>query len=114
MVFFLGSVYGVSVHQPSTHTGQENKETVLTCTYETSSFYACLFWYRQYPNTALELIVQASGSSSYSCSYHRELNDDRFTQTADSTTTILTISRLELGDAAMYYCALDDNHSNII
>lgn len=97
--------------QPSTQSGQENKGTVLICTYEISSQYAWLHWYRQYPNGVLEFIMQGS---SFSSSFHKELKDDRFTQTANSTTTILNIFSLELRDAAMYYCALEDNHSNIM
>lgn len=104
----LGSVNGNLVEQPSTQTGQEKEDVFLGCSYKTSRSYACLYWYRQYPNSGLEFIVQAPGLSSY-CSYRRELKDDRFKQTANSTSTVLAISRLELRDEATYYCALEEH-----
>lgn len=104
----LGSVNENSVEQPSTQTGRENEDVLLHCSYKTSRSYACLYWYRQYPNSGLEFIVRAPGISSY-CSYHRGLKDDRFKQIANSTSTVLAITRLELRDEAMYYCALEEH-----
>lgn len=110
-IIVIGSVSGNKVNQESMQIGQENGDVILVCTYDTSSSYACLFWYRQYANSALDFIMRQSHSS---CSEFRRLDDSRFTQNSNSTTTTLTISRLKLSDAAIYYCALYDDHSKIM
>uniref|UniRef100_A0A8C1AVU3 Ig-like domain-containing protein n=2 Tax=Cyprinus carpio TaxID=7962 RepID=A0A8C1AVU3_CYPCA len=73
---------------------KEDENVALSCSY-TSSGYAYLYWYRQYPNKELQYLVYSSQSSS-----------GRFRMTRSQTSTDLTITGVTLSDSALYYCAL--------
>ena len=81
----------------------EGEPLTLKCLYETSSQYVYLYWYRQYPNRALQYLLYR-GARSYSGGTNTA--DDRFESTASTSSTDLTVRELRLADTALYYCAL--------
>ncbi len=72
----------------------------LSCSYSGSNIQS-LQWYRQYPNTAPEFILQAFESLGTE-------QKDRYVAEAqkDKKHLNLEISKTEAADAAIYYCAL--------
>uniref|UniRef100_A0A673JGR9 T-cell receptor alpha/delta variable 23.1.4 n=1 Tax=Sinocyclocheilus rhinocerous TaxID=307959 RepID=A0A673JGR9_9TELE len=82
---------------------KEDEIVSLSCSYDTSSRYVTLYWYRQNPNEELSyLIYKAARSSSGGGSPA----DPRFQSTTSDTSTELTITGVTLSDSALYYCAL--------
>uniref|UniRef100_A0A671PE22 T-cell receptor alpha/delta variable 23.1.4 n=1 Tax=Sinocyclocheilus anshuiensis TaxID=1608454 RepID=A0A671PE22_9TELE len=82
---------------------KEDETVTLSCSYDTSSSYVRLYWYRQYPKGELRyLIYKAARSSGGSGSP----SDPRFQSTTSHTSTELTITGVTLSDSALYYCAL--------
>ncbi len=80
---------------------KEGETVTLSCSYETSSSYDRLYWYRQYLNGELHyLIYKLSGGSGGTPA------DPRFQSTTPQSSTILTITGVTLSDSALYYCAL--------
>ncbi|KAG9273841.1 hypothetical protein AMEX_G10608 [Astyanax mexicanus] len=80
----------------------EEESVTLKCSYEASSEYVYLYWYRQYPNRALQYLLYR-GARSWRGSDHTA--DNRFQSTASRSSTDLTVS-VRLADTALYYCAL--------
>uniref|UniRef100_W5LU61 T-cell receptor alpha/delta variable 23.3.8 n=1 Tax=Astyanax mexicanus TaxID=7994 RepID=W5LU61_ASTMX len=77
------------------------ESVTLKCSYETSSEYVSLYWYRQYPNRALQYLLYKDArrwSDSHTA-------DNRFESTTTSSSTDLTVT-VSLADTALYYCAL--------
>uniref|UniRef100_A0A8C9R4Y0 Ig-like domain-containing protein n=1 Tax=Scleropages formosus TaxID=113540 RepID=A0A8C9R4Y0_SCLFO len=72
--------------------------------------YYNIHWYRQYPGTAPQFIL-FSGSNSYSAEFAKE----RFSSSADKSSgeASLSISRVQLEDSAVYYCALETTVMNL-
>ena len=82
--------------------GLEGDSAKLWCSYEASSDYMYLYWYRQYPNEAPQfLLYKGAGSASYA-----HIPDSRFSTTTSRSSTELHIKDLTLADTALYYCAL--------
>ncbi|OCU01505.1 hypothetical protein XELAEV_18007295mg [Xenopus laevis] len=115
LIFFImicscaDSVWGDSLQQPPSATGKENKAKTITCTCTTRITYHCLYWYRQYPNSDLQFIIQKSNY----CDKRAE-GYERFNAFTDSSSTSLTISSLKPTDTAVYYCAIADIHTGNI
>uniref|UniRef100_W5K9Z0 Ig-like domain-containing protein n=1 Tax=Astyanax mexicanus TaxID=7994 RepID=W5K9Z0_ASTMX len=89
-------------HKETNISRTEGESVTLKCSYETSSQYVRLFWYRQYPNRALQYLLykearQWSGSHT---------SDNRFQSTTSRSSTEFTIREVRLADTALYYCAL--------
>uniref|UniRef100_A0A673LG14 Ig-like domain-containing protein n=1 Tax=Sinocyclocheilus rhinocerous TaxID=307959 RepID=A0A673LG14_9TELE len=82
---------------------KEGESVTLSCTYDTSSTYAMLYWYRQYPNRELQYLLR-KGARSWS--YSEDIPDRRFQSITSQTSTELTITGVTLSDSALYYCAL--------
>ncbi len=81
---------------------KEEETVTLSCSYETSSSYDRLYWYRQYLNGELHyLIYKYSGGGSGGTPA-----DPRFQSTITKSSTELTITGVTLSDSALYYCAL--------
>uniref|UniRef100_A0A671Q6D9 T-cell receptor alpha/delta variable 23.1.2 n=1 Tax=Sinocyclocheilus anshuiensis TaxID=1608454 RepID=A0A671Q6D9_9TELE len=80
----------------------EEERVTLSCSYDTSSNYVYLYWYRQYPNREPEYLLYkgARSQSSY------EDIPDRFQSATSQTSTELSIKSVTLSDSALYYCAL--------
>uniref|UniRef100_H3B1Q6 Ig-like domain-containing protein n=1 Tax=Latimeria chalumnae TaxID=7897 RepID=H3B1Q6_LATCH len=83
----------------------EGETVTLTCTYSTSYTGIYLYWYRKYPNRAPEFIL-LRGAKSYTGTRTADFAKQRFDSKTSSSSTRLTVKNLELGDAALYYCAL--------
>uniref|UniRef100_A0A3B3S1N2 Ig-like domain-containing protein n=1 Tax=Paramormyrops kingsleyae TaxID=1676925 RepID=A0A3B3S1N2_9TELE len=80
---------------------KEGERVLLECIFSTTSSRFWVYWYRQYPGTAPEFILY-SGSGSYTADFARQ----RFSFDARNGRAPLSISEVELGDSAVYYCAL--------
>uniref|UniRef100_A0A8C2F336 T-cell receptor alpha/delta variable 23.1.3 n=1 Tax=Cyprinus carpio TaxID=7962 RepID=A0A8C2F336_CYPCA len=74
----------------------EGESVTLSCTYDTSSTYAMLYWYRQFPNREPQYLLR-KGARSW---------NTRFQSITSQTSTELTIDSVTLSDSALYYCAL--------
>ncbi len=81
---------------------KEDETVTLSCTYETSSSYVRLYWYRQYLNGELHYLVYKNPSGGGGGTPA----DPRFQSTTPQSSTILTITGVTLSDSALYYCAL--------
>ncbi len=86
-----------------THIIKEEETVTLSCTYETSSIYVYLYWYRQYLNEELHYLLFEPARSA---SRRGSPDDRRFQSTTSHTSTDLTITGVTLSDSALYYCAL--------
>uniref|UniRef100_A0AAR2IWQ4 Ig-like domain-containing protein n=1 Tax=Pygocentrus nattereri TaxID=42514 RepID=A0AAR2IWQ4_PYGNA len=82
---------------------KEGEPVTLKCSYDSSSEDVYLHWYRQYPNRALQYLLDrgARSRSSYS-----NTADRRFESTATRSSTELSTRELRLADTALYYCVL--------
>uniref|UniRef100_A0A9J7XX05 T-cell receptor alpha/delta variable 26.0 n=2 Tax=Cyprinus carpio TaxID=7962 RepID=A0A9J7XX05_CYPCA len=81
----------------------EGESVTLSCTYDTSSTYAMLYWYRQFPNREPQYLLR-KGARSWSNS--EDIPDRRFQSITSESSTELTIDSVTLSDSALYYCAL--------
>ena len=81
----------------------EEESVTLKCSYETSSSYVYLFWYRQYPGQAPQYLLY---KGAISWSHLKNIPNPRFDSTTSQTSTELHIKVLTLADTALYYCAL--------
>lgn len=85
--------------------GTEGKTVNLLCNYGTSSRgFVDLYWYRQYPNQALEYILYRGWG--YSGKGDASFATERFYSKTTANSTDLYIGNLEPADTAVYYCAL--------
>ena len=83
---------------------KEGESVTLKCSYETSSQYIWLYWYRQYPNGALQyLLLKGARQRSNS-----DTVDRRFKSITFWSSTELSVTELKLADTALYYCAFRD------
>uniref|UniRef100_A0A671PJA6 Ig-like domain-containing protein n=1 Tax=Sinocyclocheilus anshuiensis TaxID=1608454 RepID=A0A671PJA6_9TELE len=80
----------------------EEERVTLSCSYDTSSSYVYLYWYRQYPNREPEYLLYKGARSRIG---YGDI-PDRFQSTASESSTELTIKSVTLSDSALYYCAL--------
>uniref|UniRef100_A0A8C0EZC0 Ig-like domain-containing protein n=1 Tax=Bubo bubo TaxID=30461 RepID=A0A8C0EZC0_BUBBB len=77
----------------------------LRCTYSSKASYVYVAWYRQRAGGALQYLLQSKGwggSYSHTAPFARQ----RFSCQADKSSGTLIITGLELGDSAVYSCAL--------
>ncbi|KAK7163315.1 hypothetical protein R3I93_007379 [Phoxinus phoxinus] len=82
---------------------REDETVTLSCSYDTSSSYVYLYWYRQYPNEEPQyLIFKPARSATRS----GNPSDPRFQSTTSDSSTELMINGVTLSDSALYYCAL--------
>ncbi|CAM5101205.1 unnamed protein product [Natator depressus] len=104
----LGAVLGDSVQSREPHlSGREGDSVTLTCSYETSSTgYVYLYWYRQFPNQAPQYILWKGVKQARGRSDTAGFAQERFSSQADDSSTVLSITALELADTAVYLCAL--------
>uniref|UniRef100_A0A8C2F2U0 Ig-like domain-containing protein n=1 Tax=Cyprinus carpio TaxID=7962 RepID=A0A8C2F2U0_CYPCA len=81
---------------------KEDETVSLSCSYDTSSSYVYLYWYRQYPNGQPQYLIFRPARSATTT------GKPRFSATLDSTsrTVPLMIKNLRVSDSAVYYCAL--------
>uniref|UniRef100_A0A8C1JTF1 T-cell receptor alpha/delta variable 22.0 n=1 Tax=Cyprinus carpio TaxID=7962 RepID=A0A8C1JTF1_CYPCA len=84
-------------------TSTEGDSVTLECSYDTSSSYVILYWYREFSNTQPQYILLKGGRSE---TYQNIPDPQRFTSTTSQKSTSLTIKSVTLSDSAFYYCAL--------
>uniref|UniRef100_A0A3P8ZUB7 Ig-like domain-containing protein n=1 Tax=Esox lucius TaxID=8010 RepID=A0A3P8ZUB7_ESOLU len=82
----------------------EGQSVTLNCTYDTSSEYPYLYWYRHHPNQAPQFILWKGAKSN---SDVENIPDNRYQSTTSYTSTELIIQQLTLSDTGFYYCAFD-------
>lgn len=85
--------------------GTEGKSVNLLCDYGTSSAGIIdLYWFRQYPNEALEYILYRGWG--YSGKGDASFATERFDSKSTANATNLHIRNLVPADTALYHCAL--------
>ncbi|MBZ3885041.1 T-cell receptor alpha chain V region HPB-MLT [Sciurus carolinensis] len=102
----LGTSMAQTVTQSQTEMSvQEAETTTLDCTYDTKDSNYYLFWYKQTPSGQMILIIRQGAYKQENATENRfSVN---FQKAAKSLS--LKISDSQLGDAAVYFCALMEN-----
>uniref|UniRef100_W5MG01 Ig-like domain-containing protein n=1 Tax=Lepisosteus oculatus TaxID=7918 RepID=W5MG01_LEPOC len=105
---FPGMSYGDKVYPwMDFQTSEETQETRIYCNYSlTSTANEYLYWYQQRPGGNPRYILYRIGSNNED--FRSEEFDGRFTGYLNTSAkfTYLSISRTQLSDSALYYCAL--------
>ncbi|KAE8633679.1 hypothetical protein XENTR_v10002017 [Xenopus tropicalis] len=95
----FGRNYGQSAHQPETHHSVPQGEAVqLNCKYKTSGA-NYLYWYVQYPDKALEMLLYNFGD---------KIKNGFTAKVENSATYNLYKEAAELSDSGVYFCAVGD------
>nr|AAH99280.1 Unknown (protein for MGC:116472) [Xenopus laevis] len=99
----FGRSYGQSATQPETHRSVLQGEAVqLNCTYKTA---VNMFWYVQYPDKALEMLLY---------NYGEEIKKGFTAKDEKSDSTYnLRKEAAELRDSGVYFCAVSDNNAKL-
>uniref|UniRef100_A0A8D2KGS1 Ig-like domain-containing protein n=1 Tax=Urocitellus parryii TaxID=9999 RepID=A0A8D2KGS1_UROPR len=101
LFFPLGRTHGQSVTQTEGQlTMSEGSILIINCTYS-SSEYAYLFWYVQYPGEGLQLLLKAMKANDMG----REKGFEA-TYKKETTSFHLEKASVQESDSAVYYCAL--------
>ena len=104
--FFIicpGQTHGNSVTQMDGQVSRsEGTSVTMNCTYSTSE-YPALFWYVQYQNKELELLLKSSLGNQKVTSRGFEA-----THISSDSSFHLQKSSVKTSDSAVYYCALSD------
>ena len=83
----------------------ENEAATLDCVYKTSSYTYYLYWYKQPPSGEMTYLIQQESYNEQSTTEGRySLN---FQKSASSIS--LTITASQVGDSAVYFCALRES-----
>uniref|UniRef100_A0A6I8NDB4 Ig-like domain-containing protein n=1 Tax=Ornithorhynchus anatinus TaxID=9258 RepID=A0A6I8NDB4_ORNAN len=107
--FCFGSSMAQSISQAQTAaSGQEGGSVTLPCNYSTSYSAYYLYWYKQPPTGGMTyLIRQGSSIQKNSVTGRFSVNFRKKIMSIN-----LTITALQLGDSAVYFCALSEAHSD--
>uniref|UniRef100_A0A8C9Q5C2 Ig-like domain-containing protein n=1 Tax=Spermophilus dauricus TaxID=99837 RepID=A0A8C9Q5C2_SPEDA len=101
--FPLGRTHGQSMTQmEGQQTMSEGSILIINCTYS-SSGYAHLFWYVQYPGDGPQLLLKAMKANDKG----REKGFEA-TYKKETTSFHLEKASIQESDSAVYYCALSD------
>ncbi|CAM4552490.1 unnamed protein product [Lepidochelys kempii] len=84
----------------------EGDNVTLSCSYNTSYSDVYLYWYHQFPDQGPKYVLRTGAKAYSSVRGFAEFAKKRFTPQADDTSTVVTITALEMADTALYYCAL--------
>uniref|UniRef100_A0A6I8SML9 Ig-like domain-containing protein n=1 Tax=Xenopus tropicalis TaxID=8364 RepID=A0A6I8SML9_XENTR len=102
----FGRNYGQSAHQPETHHSVPQGEAVqLNCKYKTSGA-NYLYWYVQYPDKALEMLLYNFGDKIKNG--FTEVKRGFTAKLENSDTYNLYKEAAELSDSGVYFCAVSD------
>uniref|UniRef100_A0A667WM29 Ig-like domain-containing protein n=1 Tax=Myripristis murdjan TaxID=586833 RepID=A0A667WM29_9TELE len=93
--------------------GTEGQSVTLTCSYQTSSSYISLHWYRHQSDQAPQFILKegAKGNNNkYIPNNHygskTKFPKEKFDAQINDTSVPLRIQKLQPSDSALYYCAV--------
>uniref|UniRef100_A0A8C9QDN4 Ig-like domain-containing protein n=1 Tax=Spermophilus dauricus TaxID=99837 RepID=A0A8C9QDN4_SPEDA len=107
--FPLGRTHGQSMTQmEGQQTMSEGSILIINCTYS-SSGYAHLFWYVQYPGDGPQLLLKAMKANDKG----REKGFEA-TYKKETTSFHLEKASIQESDSAVYYCALSDTRANCL
>uniref|UniRef100_A0A8C6BGD5 T cell receptor alpha variable 2 n=1 Tax=Monodon monoceros TaxID=40151 RepID=A0A8C6BGD5_MONMO len=88
------------VFQPSTVVSSEGALAEISCNHSISNAYN-FFWYLHFPGCAPRLLVKGS----------RPSQQGRYNMTYERFSSSLLILQVQMADAAIYYCALEDTEA---
>ncbi|OXB68746.1 UNVERIFIED_CONTAM: hypothetical protein H355_005326 [Colinus virginianus] len=103
LIFFTAvAVTRAQVQQEPSAETSEGTGINITCSHPNIQSYDYIYWYRQFPGRGPALLVSALHSS-------KDVPDPvgRLSVSADRRSSTLWLARPRLGDAAVYYCAVD-------
>ncbi|KAK9978406.1 hypothetical protein ABG768_020157 [Culter alburnus] len=102
----------VVTQKPSVLTEQKGKSVTMDCNVEKD--YGYVSWYKQTPNSAPQFVLTYYYSNS-APSYGDGFTSSRFTSTAQAKIDYrLTISNVDVGDSAVYYCGTWDSSNEFV
>uniref|UniRef100_A0A8C8RRU3 Ig-like domain-containing protein n=1 Tax=Pelusios castaneus TaxID=367368 RepID=A0A8C8RRU3_9SAUR len=105
--FILSAALGDSIQSEESDGPRSVGDSVtLRCSYTTSNSYVYLYWYRQFPDQAPQYILRKGAKSYSQYSNTADFAKKRFSSQTDDSSTVLSITALELSDTAVYLCAL--------
>uniref|UniRef100_A0A667WPW5 Ig-like domain-containing protein n=1 Tax=Myripristis murdjan TaxID=586833 RepID=A0A667WPW5_9TELE len=82
--------------------GTEGQSVTLTCSYQTSSSYISLHWYRHKSGLAPQFILLKGAKGHNAAEFPKE----KFDAQINDTSVPLKIQKLQPSDSALYYCAV--------
>ncbi|KAI5610625.1 hypothetical protein C0J50_12015, partial [Silurus asotus] len=82
----------------------ETNTVTLKCSYESTSGFIRLYWYKQYPHSAPQFLLYKGAKSASGYDYNP--SGSRFSAETTSDATELIIKDLQISDSALYHCAL--------
>ncbi|ELV14112.1 Ig kappa chain V-VI region NQ2-6.1 [Tupaia chinensis] len=88
------------VFQPSTMASSEGAVVEISCNHSVSNAYT-FFWYLHFPGCAPRLLVKGT----------RPAQQGRYNMTYERFSSSLLIHQVQVADAAVYYCALEDTEA---
>uniref|UniRef100_G1U5T3 Ig-like domain-containing protein n=1 Tax=Oryctolagus cuniculus TaxID=9986 RepID=G1U5T3_RABIT len=104
LIFIFRSSSGDSVTQMEGLVSlSEGASLALSCTYQTTYLSPFLFWYIQYPNKALQLLLRSTTENQ-----RTESQGFWATLVKSNSSFHLHKSSLQISDSAVYYCAMTD------
>ncbi|KAI5085862.1 hypothetical protein C0J45_23579, partial [Silurus meridionalis] len=108
ILFFTAGSFADKIGPTDTNIVRKEKDTVkLKCSYESSSTYVYLYWYRQYPNSTPQFLLFKGAKSATA---HGALSPNIPPRTSakvhGNKQVDLHISSAAVSDSALYYCAL--------
>lgn len=104
MLFFTAGSFADTIWPKNGNiVGTETDTTTLECSYESNADYVYIYWFKQYPNSALQFLLY-KGAKSASWQY----NPSGFESRTTPNSAELTIRNVKLSDSTLYHCALKE------
>ena len=98
-----GTLSLAKTSQPIIIDSYEGQEVNIPCNHTTIAISEYIFWYRQFPNQGPQFIIQG-----YTTTVENEVAS--LLIPPDRKLSTLSLPRASLGDAAVYYCIVQDAH----
>ncbi|OCU01444.1 hypothetical protein XELAEV_18007233mg [Xenopus laevis] len=98
--YFQGTECNTQVFQTPLITAEEGQDITLRCNHSFKS-YTFLAWYKQLPGSSLEICASGLLQGSNICRVTMSIDKE-------SLSTQLSISKVQVEESALYYCAVSD------